>query len=189
MEKSLSKNKLLNYMALLLLVLILAISLTACGSSSDGVPNNNQQDNSGDGSDGSSDGGDGSSDGSVSSYEISGMGYTNSGTTFQITTNLSITPLGLYGKFMLYDANSRVDFQSTSINSISVSDGTATITGDISIKEQGGSLTPGYSYEITFTDGNPDVLRIKVFKPNGDLFIELSSDVDAITSNLTITEI
>ncbi len=181
MKIRLAKNKLFNHMAFLFLVLMLALSLAACGSSTVGDIDINPADTSG--------GDDDTSGDVVSSYMISGMGYTNAGTTFQITTNLSVTPSGLDGKFMFYDANSRVDFQSTSISSISVSDGTATITGNISIKEQGGSLTPGYTYEITFTDGNPDVLRIKVFKPNGDLFIELSSDVDAITSNLTITEI
>ncbi len=172
MEKSLVTNMNLNYVASLFLVLLLAISLSACGSTTVEELNNivNPPDNSVE----------------SPSYEISGEGYADY-ITFRITTTLSFSQSDLSGEFELYDALSRTNFTSSSINNISISDNTAIISGDIAID----SLFSGHTYELSLTDVDPgdDELVLKIYNPDGTLYIEISTTLDEITSTLTITEI
>jgi hypothetical protein len=136
------------------------------------------------GDDSNSNGGDGSTDGNDStgnggetnSYLITGMGYNND-ITFQITQTISISSTLMEGECKLIDHLSRQEFKSISINSIDVSDETATITGNAAVKMLDDvDFAEGYTFELTITGGTPGDASLRILNPDSSVYYNLPSN-------------
>ena len=173
---TLVKNRQLNYLVTFFLVLIVSLSLAACGSTS----------------------GDGSADttenlkdtdkiSTIHNYAISGFGQIAEGDYFG--TFLQIDNVTLSGgEFSFSDwIKNRVDFTSTSIKSISVIGDTYTIIADGTVRDEYGATFPG-SFELIITDGNPDMFSIKINDTSGnELYNMPAQSIDMVNGDFTIS--
>jgi len=168
MKKSLAKNKNFNYVAFLLLVLLLSISLAACGSTTVEDLNNivNPQDNN---------------------YEISGYGEIS--LPLELPKTIVINNLSLTGgDFYFHDLDKRLQFRGSTVNSIAVSGNTITIFASGELQEATDvSYSGGYSIEITIVDDNVDMFSIEIALPDGSTYNLGPYAIDMVNGNFTIT--
>ena len=85
---------------------------------------------------------------------------------YRATFSVDVTgPSLLSGSLQYYYTRTRMNFESTAITEVTVSENTVTIIGEGKI----GSAT-GYTFTATATDGSPDQFGITINKPDGSLY-------------------
>ena len=175
MGNTLVKNKQLNYLVTFVLVLMLSLSLAACGSTS----------------------GDGAADTTndpkkipaiQTNYEISGYGLITT-SVFHYGTFIQIDAVTLTGgDFYFNDLLGRIEFTSTAINGISVNGETVTITADGSVSDVNGTFAG--LFELTITDGDTDTFSVDITDSGGNNVYSLSPHpIDMTTGNFTISKL
>ncbi len=176
MEKSFAKNKNLNYVALLFLVLLLAISLSACGSTTIEDLNNiiNPPDNTTD----------------TPSYEITGFGHIAEGAYFGTYLQIDNVTLSS-GEFSFTNLiPCRVKFTSTLIKSISVTGDTATIVADGTVTDGNSGTSYSGSFDLNITIGDTDTFSITISNQSGNEVCAMDAQpIDMVNGNFTITTI
>jgi hypothetical protein len=145
MMKSFTKNMNFKYVPFLFLVLLLSISLAACGSTTVEDLNNIV-----------------TPPVDSPSYEISGFGVIKDpGSFFGISLTL-VNVRATGGEFYFNDDEERLDFRSTEITSISASTGSATVIANGEFQQLNGTYEGGYTFEITIIDDVQDKFSITI---------------------------
>jgi len=177
MGNTLVKNRQLNYLVTFFLVLMLSLSLAACGSTSgDGAADTTEDPKD-----------DKKIPTILTNYEISGFGQIEEGAYFGTFLQLdNVTLSGGDIHFSDWLVN-RVDFTGTSIKSISVTGNTATIIADGTVTDEYGATFSG-SIELIITDGDTDMFSIKINDTSGNEMYNMpSQSIDMVSGNFTIT--
>ncbi len=104
-------------------------------------------------------------------YHITGGGlnYPEPGFSASLSLDVSQTSMET-GWLDYYYTKLRINLESTSITGFSVEGDTVTITGEGTVNG-----VPGYTFEATITDGNPDTMRIIIYNPDGTIYFDSGS--------------
>jgi hypothetical protein len=178
MKDSITKSKQVQNAASLFLVLIVALVVTACGSSSNG---NGSSDDSQDPKN------DSKNPTFQTNYEISGMGVITSPSehvgTSLLLNNVSMTG----GDFYFNDTPARLEFRGSAITSISLTGKTVTIIADAELQQLNGTYTGGYLIELTIVDDDVDMFGIKITYPDTSTHTVGPYAIDMVNGNFTVT--
>lgn len=93
----------------------------------------------------------------------SGAGYNYPAPLFRASLSLNVDASNLAAGWLKYSFK-RMSLASTSITNISVTNGTATITGVGKVNN-----VPGYTFTATVQEGSPDSMGIEIRKPDTTL--------------------
>ncbi len=106
--------------------------------------------------------------GSFNKYRVLGSGYNYPEPGLRASLSLDVSASSLEtGWLNYYYSKLRINLQSTIITEISIAGDTVTITGEGTVNG-----VPGYTFEITIIDGNPDSIRIVIYNPDGSVFFD-----------------
>jgi parallel beta-helix repeat protein len=98
----------------------------------------------------------------------SGSGMHSPEAGFRASLSLDISSSSLETSWLTYYYTKlRLNLQSTSITGISIQGGTVIITGAGTVNG-----VPGYTFEVTITDGSPDLMGIIIYRPDGTVFFQ-----------------
>jgi hypothetical protein len=101
----------------------------------------------------------------IAFYHISGNGLNYPEPGFSASMSLDIRSSSLGTGWLKYNYNKRrLNLVSTSITELSINGKTVTIKGAGTVNG-----VPGYTFEVTIIDGDPDTMRIIIFNPNGTI--------------------
>ncbi|MBI5194749.1 MAG: hypothetical protein HZA10_00335 [Nitrospirae bacterium] len=113
---------------------------------------------------------------------VSGNAYNYPIPFFRATLAVNVNASSLGTSYVrYYYTRTRMNFASTAISGITVSNGIAAVTGTGTVNG-----TAGYTFTATITDGSPDAIGVQIKKSDGTLYYNALSK--AVTSgNFTVT--
>jgi len=99
---------------------------------------------------------------------VSGAGYNYPEPGYRASLSLDINSQSMEtGWINYYYTKLRLNLESTLIIGMSVNGNTVTVTGEASVNG-----VVGYTFEVTIIDGNPDLLGIIIYNPDGSIYFD-----------------